>query len=133
MGCYGIGIGRVFASLIEQHNDESGIVFPLSIAPYTVAIVPIITKDEACMTYANNIYDELMNLGIDTLMDDRDERPGVKLNDMDLIGIPIRLEVGPRDLALNKVTLVRRDTKEKIIIDANEAIEEIKKLIDLLK
>lgn len=133
MGCYGIGIGRVLASLIEQHNDESGIVFPLSIAPYTVAIVPIITKDEACMTYANNIYDELMNLGIDTLMDDRDERPGVKLNDMDLIGIPIRLEVGPRDLALNKVTLVRRDTKEKIIIDANEAIEEIKKLIDLLK
>ena len=133
MGCYGIGIGRVLASAIEQHNDESGIVFPLSIAPYTVAIVPIITKDEACMTYANNIYDELMNLGIDTLMDDRDERPGVKLNDMDLIGIPIRLEVGPRDLALNKVTLVRRDTKEKIIIDANEAIEEIKKLIDLLK
>ena len=133
MGCYGIGIGRVLASLIEQHNDESGIVFPLSIAPYTVAIVPIITKDEACMTFANNIYDELMNLGIDTLMDDRDERPGVKLNDMDLIGIPIRLEVGPRDLALNKVTLVRRDTKEKIIIDANEAIEEIKKLIDLLK
>ena len=76
------------------------------------------------MTFANNIYDELMNLGIDTLMDDRDERPGVKLNDMDLIGIPIRLEVGPRDLALNKVTLVRRDTKEKIIIDANEAIED---------
>ena len=133
MGCYGIGIGRVLASLVEQHNDESGMILPLSIAPYSVAIVPIITKDEACMTYANNIYDELMNLGIDTLMDDRDERPGVKLNDMDLIGIPIRLEVGPRDLALNKVTLVRRDTKEKIIIDANEAIEEIKKLIDLLK
>ena len=133
MGCYGIGIGRVLASLVEQHNDESGMILPLSIAPYSVAIVPIITKDEACMTYANNIYDELMNLGIDTLMDDRDERPGVKLNDMDLIGIPIRLEVGPRDLALNKVTLVRRDTKEKIIIDANEAIEEIKKLIDSLK
>ena len=133
MGCYGIGIGRVLASLVEQHNDEAGMILPLSIAPYSVAIVPIITKDEACMTYANNIYDELMNLGIDTLMDDRDERPGVKLNDMDLIGIPIRLEVGPRDLALNKVTLVRRDTKEKIIIDATEAIEEIKKLIDLLK
>lgn len=133
MGCYGIGIGRVLASLVEQHNDEAGMILPLSIAPYSVAIVPIITKDEACMTYANNIYDELMNLGIDTLMDDRDERPGVKLNDMDLIGIPIRLEVGPRDLALNKVTLVRRDTKEKIIIDANEAIEEIKELIDLLK
>ena len=133
MGCYGIGIGRVLASLVEQHNDEAGMILPLSIAPYSVAIVPIITKDEACMTYANNIYDELMNLGIDTLMDDRDERPGVKLNDMDLIGIPIRLEVGPRDLALNKVTLVRRDTKEKIIIDANEAIEEIKKLIDSLK
>ena len=133
MGCYGIGIGRVLASVVEQHNDEAGMILPLSIAPYSVAIVPIITKDEACMTYANNIYDELMNLGIDTLMDDRDERPGVKLNDMDLIGIPIRLEVGPRDLALNKVTLVRRDTKEKIIIDANEAIEEIKKLIDSLK
>ena len=94
MGCYGIGAGRILASVIEQNNDDKGIIFPLSIAPYKVVICALNTKDELCMEISNNIYNSLKDNNIDVLLDDRDERPGVKFNDMDLIGIPIRIVIG---------------------------------------
>jgi prolyl-tRNA synthetase len=96
MGCYGIGPGRVMAAVVEQNNDEHGIKFPISIAPFTVAICLLNTKDENSVTIANKIYDELNQNGIDTLLDDRDERPGVKFKDLDLIGIPIRVTIGKK-------------------------------------
>ena len=96
MGCYGIGPGRVLASIIEQNNDEKGMILPVEIAPYKVAIVLISNKDEKQVEIANKLYEELNKNGIETLLDDRDERPGVKFNDMDLIGIPLRITVGKK-------------------------------------
>lgn len=94
MGCYGIGIGRCMASVVEQHNDDKGIIWPMEIAPFKVAIVVVNTEDEAQMDAANYLYGELRKAGISTILDDREERVGVKFNDMDLIGIPIKITVG---------------------------------------
>ena len=96
MGCYGIGPGRVMAAAVEQNNDEHGIKFPINIAPFTVAICLLNTNDENSVMIASKIYDELNQKGIDTLLDDRDERPGVKFKDLDLIGIPIRVTIGKK-------------------------------------
>ncbi len=96
MGCYGIGAGRILASIIEQNNDEFGMILPKSIAPYQVCIVIVDTKDDKQVEEANKIYDELTNKGIDVLLDNRDERVGVKFKDMDLIGIPLRITVGKK-------------------------------------
>ena len=94
MGSYGIGIGRCMSAVVEQSHDEHGIIWPLSIAPFKVAIVLISGKDEQQVGVANQIYAELMEHGIEPLLDDRDERAGVKFNDMDLIGVPLRITVG---------------------------------------
>lgn len=96
MGCYGIGLGRILAAAIEQNHDENGIIWPISIAPYPVAIVLINGQDEVQVSMANQLYDELSASGIDVLLDDREERPGVKFKDMDLIGVPIRITVGKK-------------------------------------
>lgn len=96
MGCYGIGTARCIAAVIEQNHDDKGIIWPISIAPFTVGIVLINGKDEVMSKVANDLYDKLNNMGIDTLLDDRDERVGVKFNDMDLIGLPIRITVGKK-------------------------------------
>lgn len=115
MGCYGIGAGRILASIIEQNNDEKGIIFPLSVAPYKVAICALNTKDEECIKISNNIYDNLKQKGIDVLLDDRNERPGIKFNDMDLIGIPIRIVVGKKvNEGLVEIKL-RNETESKDI------------------
>lgn len=94
MGSYGIGLGRCLAAVVEQNNDEKGIVWPLSITPFHVSIVVINAKDETQMSAANDLYDQLTKAGVDVLLDDRDQRPGVKFNDMELIGIPYRITVG---------------------------------------
>lgn len=96
MGCYGIGINRTMAAIIEQNNDGNGIIWPISVAPYKVIIVPVVTKDEKQMAAANELYEKLQGLGIDVLIDDREERAGVKFKDADLIGIPIRVTVGKK-------------------------------------
>ncbi len=94
MGSYGIGVNRILAATIEKSHDSNGIIWPLSLAPYEVLVVPINIKDETIMDTATKIYDELCDAGIDTLIDDRDQRPGFKFKDADLIGIPIRITVG---------------------------------------
>lgn len=128
MGCYGIGPGRILASLVEQNNDEKGIIFPLSVAPFKVCIAALNTKDETCMEVANKLYDELNNDGIDTLLDDRDERPGVKFNDLDLLGIPIRITLGKK-LSENKVEFKLRKENESIDLDLNDVVKHIKEYL----
>ena len=128
MGCYGIGPGRILASLVEQNNDEKGIIFPLSVAPFKVCIAALNTKDETCMEIANKLYDELNNDGIDTLLDDRDERPGVKFNDLDLLGIPIRITLGKK-LSENKVEFKLRKETESIDLDLNDVVNHIKEYL----
>lgn len=96
MGCYGIGVTRCLAAAIEQGNDENGIILPVSIAPFEVIVVPVNAKDDAQMSMAEEIYNELKSKGIDTILDDREERAGVKFKDADLIGIPVRIVVGKK-------------------------------------
>ncbi len=96
MGCYGLGVGRILASIIEQNHDDQGMILPMCIAPYEVCIVLIDPKCEEQVKIANKLYDDLKNMGIDVVLDDRDERPGVKFKDMDLIGIPLRITVGKK-------------------------------------
>ena len=90
MGCYGIGVTRVVASIVETCHDENGIIWPINVAPYTVQIIPLNVSDAEVMKVTNRIYGELTEAGIDVLMDDRDQRPGFKFKDADLIGIPLR-------------------------------------------
>ena len=128
MGSYGIGPGRALAAIIEQNNDEHGMILPMSIAPYKVCIVPTNTKDENIMNFANELYEKLENEKIDVLLDDRDERPGVKFNDMDLIGIPIRITVGKK-LADGKVEFKLRKEKDCLEIDKDEVFGKIKETV----
>lgn len=125
MGCYGIGLGRILASVAEQKNDEYGLIWPLEIAPFKVCIVLLNQEGE---NYANKLYEELNKDGIDTLLDDRDERPGVKFNDMDLIGIPIRITIGKK-YNEKVVELKLRDEKESKEIKIDNLKDTISKLI----
>ena len=99
MGCYGIGVTRVVASIVETCHDENGIIWPINVAPYTVQIIPLNVSDAEVMKVTNRIYDELTAAGVDVLMDDRDQRPGFKFKDADLIGIPLRITIGGKGLA----------------------------------
>ena len=94
MGSYGIGVGRTMAAVVEQNYDENGIIWPTNIAPFTCAVVLISSKDEDQVRISNELYDTLQKSNVDVLLDDRDERPGVKFKDMELIGIPYRITVG---------------------------------------
>lgn len=96
MGCYGIGVTRTMASIIEQHHDENGIVWPLSVAPYHISIIPVNMKDEEQVQVANDIYGKLIDMGVDALLDDRNERAGVKFKDSELMGIPMRITIGKK-------------------------------------
>ena len=116
MGCYGIGVDRVLASIVERYHDDKGIMWPMSVAPYQVAVVPIKYKD-AMKDAADKIYNELRAAGIEVLLDDRDERPGVKFNDMDLIGFPIRITVGEKNLPNVEVKLRNAAEPEMIPLD----------------
>ena len=127
MGCYGIGLGRCLASIVEQRNDEKGIIWPISVAPYKVAIVVIDTLNVDQMDAANHLYKELKDLGIDTILDDRDIRPGVKFNDLDLIGIPIRVTIGKK-IVEHIVEIKKRseeEVKETSIFDVIYHIQDI--------
>lgn len=94
MGCYGIGISRLLSAVVEQHYDEHGIVWPAALAPYTVHLIPVSVKDRKQIELAEQLYEQLARKGIEVLLDDRDERPGIKFNDADLIGIPYRIIIG---------------------------------------
>jgi prolyl-tRNA synthetase len=131
MGSYGIGLGRCMAAIVEQNHDDKGIIWPMMVAPYQVAIVVVDTNDELQMKVANDLYTQLTDLKIDTILDDRDERIGVKFNDMDLIGIPIRITIG-KIVKEEKIEFKLRtgQTEEIKLVDViNRIDEQIKKTI----
>ncbi|MCR4712103.1 MAG: proline--tRNA ligase [Clostridia bacterium] len=118
MGCYGIGVTRTMAAIIEQHHDEKGIIWPVSVAPYHVIITLVKPQDEAQATVAEQIYQELTARGVDVLLDDRNERPGVKFNDADLLGMPIRITVGKRAAeGVVEYKLRREEEKEDLLVE----------------
>lgn len=132
MGSYGIGIGRTLSAIAEVHNDDKGLNLPIEVAPYKVAIVVIGHKDEAQVLYGEKLYKELEALGIDTILDDRNERAGVKFNDMDLIGVPLRVTIG-RGLADNEVEFKLRSDDESENIKTDEIVAHIQNKINTLK
>lgn len=128
MGSYGIGIERIISAVVEQNNDEKGIIWPMNIAPYKVAIVVINPKEEKQLSVGEEIYNKLNEQGIDTILDDRNERPGVKFNDMDLIGIPVRITIGKKiNDDILEIKLRKEDTVEECKVE--DAIEKIKEII----
>jgi prolyl-tRNA synthetase len=112
MGCYGIGVSRTLQAVIEQSNDKFGIVWPISVAPFELLITVLSPKDEVCMTHAESIKTILEAQGVDVLLDDREERPGFKFKDADLLGLPLRLTIGERGLAKGEVELKARTDKD---------------------
>jgi prolyl-tRNA synthetase len=113
MGCYGIGVDRIVAAAVEAHHDERGISWPASIAPFDVHVVGLgLSRDEALAQEAESLYHELVSAGLEVLYDDRDESPGVKFNDADLIGVPIRVTVSSRNRAEGLVEVQGRDVAE---------------------
>ena len=129
MGCYGIGVSRTMAATIEQHNDAAGIVWPVAIAPYHVVIIPVSAKDGVQMSLAETIYDSLNDNGIEAVLDDRNERPGVKFKDADLIGYPLKITVGPKAANENIIEVKVRRTGEVFDFAIDNYVAEIKGLL----
>ncbi len=129
MGCYGIGINRILAGLIEISHDENGIIWPVSLAPYEVLLEPLKVTDTETMKVADRLHDELIEASIDVLLDDRDVRAGVKFKDADLLGIPLRVVIGPRGLKQGQLEIKWRWDKEPEMIDSDGAAEAIAGLI----
>ena len=129
MGCYGIGVSRTLAAVIEQHHDEDGIIWPVSVAPYHAIVTLVKPKDETQAKLAEDIYQRLLIAGVEAVIDDRDERPGVKFKDADLLGFPIRITVGKRAGEGIVEYKLRRDS-EKTEISVEEAIENAINLVN---
>ena len=132
MGCYGIGISRTAAAAVEAHHDEFGIKWPLSIAPYHVVVVPVSTNDECQMSTAEKIYEDLLKSGVEVVLDDRDERAGVKFKDADLIGFPYRITAG-KTLAEGLVECKIRETGEVLKLTPEKAVEFVKNAVANIK
>lgn len=130
MGCYGIGVSRTMAAAIEQNYDDNGIIWPMPIAPYHCLIVPVSLKDEEVVSTAEALYRELTELGVETVLDDRDERAGVKFKDADLVGYPLRLTIGKKTLAEGKVELHQRKLGEAQLVTVEDACSLVKTLVD---
>jgi prolyl-tRNA synthetase len=128
MGCYGIGITRTAQAAVEAHHDEHGIKWPVPIAPYHLSIVPVNHKDEAQWAAAQQLYQQALAAGVEVLLDDREERAGVKFKDAELIGIPFRLTCG-KALAEGRVELAVRATGEKREVPVAEAVATIQALV----
>jgi prolyl-tRNA synthetase len=127
MGSYGIGIERILCCAIEQSNDANGMILPPAIAPYTVVITPVNNTDAALREAAERIASECEGAGIDVLYDDRDERPGVKFKDADLIGVPFRITIGGKKLALGLVEIYDRKTRQSRDVPVDQAFAELRK------
>lgn len=129
MGCYGIGVSRLIAAAIEQNHDEGGIVWPMAIAPFQVIICAIGKEDEV-HKHAETLYDELRQAGAEVLLDDRNERPGVKFKDADLLGIPLRVTVGSRGLAKGVVEFKQRSHPEGVEVALEQCVDLVLRKID---
>ena len=130
MGCYGIGVTRTLQAIVEQSNDKDGIIWPLAVAPYTVCITPLaVAPGSPAMTLAETLYTELTARGVDVILDDRDDRPGVKFKDSELVGFPIRIGIGEKSLAKGEVELKPRNGALQAI-KAEDAVEAVMKLVN---
>lgn len=129
MGSYGIGVGRTLAAVVEQNNDDHGIAWPMNLAPYQVAIVIVNMKNQEHVDFATDLYEEMMRAGIEVILDDRPSRAGVKFNDMELIGIPLRITIG-RDVENNQVEFKERSSEESSKIDRSDIIAHVQSLIN---
>jgi len=130
MGCYGIGLGRLLAAIVEQSHDDKGIIWPLSVAPYQIYLCPLHLDKSAVLPTAERIYQELQKEGIEVLFDDRDDSPGVKFNDADLLGISLRLTVSPRTLQSQSIEVKWRMEKEAKLLPLENLAVQVKKLLD---
>lgn len=130
MGCYGIGVSRLIAAIIEKNNDEKGIIWPREVAPFDIQILPLnSSKDDESLTLAKEYYNKLVELGFDVIMDDREESPGRKFNDADLIGIPLRITIGKRNLVENKVEMKLRGSTEVLLINKTEILNKVSEIL----
>ena len=129
MGCYGIGVSRTMAAAIEQNHDEDGIIWPMAIAPFQVLVIPVSNKDAQQVEVAELIYGQLRQEGVEVLIDDRNERPGVKFKDADLIGYPIRITVGSKTLAESKVEIKERKSGNTILVNISEVVAKVTQII----
>ena len=125
MGCYGIGVGRTVAAAIEQNHDENGMILPFAIAPFEVEVLPVNTSHGESMEIADTLYRTLLDKGIDTILDDREERPGVKFKDCDLIGIPLRVTIGERGLKEGRVDIKMRTEREPVRVPKEDVLEKV--------
>ncbi len=130
MGCYGIGVSRIIAAAIETNHDENGIIWPVNIAPFSVIILPLTGTDNHVKKVSEEIYNLFIDKKIEVLIDDRDERAGVKFNDADLLGIPYRVIVGEKSLSENKVELQNRKTKDSKFLPIEKIVEEVFDMIE---
>ena len=125
MGSYGIGVERAMAVIAEVHHDDAGLTWPVQVAPFEVIVITVSPKDEAVVAASESIYAELREAGADVLIDNRNERPGVKFKDAELIGVPVRISVGSRDLADGLVEVVSRATGQKERVPADQAVKHV--------
>jgi len=130
MGCYGIGVSRLIAAIIEQNHDKDGIIWPREITPYPVIILALDPTKSEIKDSADQLYKELQQAGIEVLLDDRDERSGVKFKDADLLGIPLQVIIGKESLKEGKIELKVRSSQEKILQNKQAIAEEVKRLIN---
>lgn len=133
MGCYGIGVGRTMAAAIEQNHDEHGIIWPRAIAPYEVVVVAVNAKAEEQLVYAEEIYEELRAAGVDVLLDDRRERAGVKFNDCDLIGYPVRIAIGPKTIENGTIEVKIRKSGELVNFARDTYLKGVKDMLAALQ
>lgn len=129
MGCYGIGIGRTVAAAIEQNHDENGLIFPPSLAPFQITVLPLKVKDDEIMSASEKIYGELMDKGYEVIIDDRDVGPGFKFKDAELIGIPLQVAVGPRTIKDGEAEVKERKSGSSKNVKLDEVVTEVESLI----
>jgi len=129
MGCYGIGVGRTVAAAIEQNHDKDGIIFPLPLAPFQIIVVPINIKEKKIKDTAFNLYQSLLMQGFEVLIDDRNERPGIKFKDADLIGIPIRITVGAKVMESNQIDIKVRKTGKIELVEMEQVANRIERIV----
>jgi prolyl-tRNA synthetase len=131
MGCYGIGLGRLLAAAVEQNHDDKGITWPLPIAPFQVHLCPLRMEDQDVVKTSESIYFNLQQAGVEVLMDDRDESPGIKFNDADLLGIPLRIVISPKTLKENNVEIKWRREKQAQLIALDGLTDAVRQLLNI--
>jgi prolyl-tRNA synthetase len=130
MGCYGIGLARTMAAVIEQHHDDDGAIFPMSVAPFNVGVVPVNDHNRELMEAAERITRDLEAKGVEVLFDDRSERPGVKFKDADLVGIPLRVTLGEKNFAKGMLEIRKRENGQTTLVNVDKAVEVLSDMVD---